>query len=128
LKIFKIILASIILLIISFNGNAITVEEYEKLKDTPNAVKEITMLVGIVGEMGDSMLTMNAKLVSLGRQEIYCQPEKMSMNGYNYVQIMEKEILNQKKIEKKSIFDVQKAPIDMMLLDGLIETFPCPNK
>lgn len=106
----------------SFNANVIMyLDDYEKINKSSKVVLNQEALISLIVEgIGNGILTANMELKS----QIFCPPLDMAINRDNYVRIMDDEILRLK--EKKS--DLSDLPLSIVLLWGLIETFPCPNK
>jgi hypothetical protein len=63
----------------------------------------------------------NTQLDATGHPQIFCVPPKFSLNAENSVNILARK-LEQANRDKAITPD---TPIEMLLLDGLIETFPC---
>lgn len=54
---------------------------------------------------------------------IYCQPRTLSMNGTNYIEILDKMIKNFES--KTTAKELNEFPVAMLLVMGLQEAFPC---
>jgi len=90
-------------------------KDYEKL---PLSEQE-NIKIYIYG-VGIGISWANVKLK--GPQKLYCDPQHLVMNDDNFLSILEREILYQKKV---SPLAYKEFPIEMYLLQGLIRTFPC---
>jgi len=55
---------------------------------------------------------------------IYCQPSKMIMNTGNFVSIIDKEI----ELQKESNENYADVEVGLLLVYGLVRTFPCDKK
>lgn len=71
-----------------------------------------------ISGVGDGYLFANASVKSERKvQSLYCQPSSLSLNGYNYKNILDDEL--------KSGRYSSDTPISVVLLRGLQRTFPC---
>lgn len=88
------------------------VSDYEELK-----VKEPAPTRLYVSGVGEGIFWANTLL---GRVDtpMYCQPERLGLGPANYMDILEKQ-LERREHKTKDV------PIEMVLLEGLMETFPC---
>lgn len=86
---------------------------YEKLKGT----EELQIYISGVGSGLESA---NVYLIINNRAELYCVPNKLSLSANNYLDILDKSMNeNRGKLEK------QECPLKLVLLFGLVKTFPC---
>lgn len=96
-----------------------TVRKYDEMRGTPT-------IKLYLAAAGGALLAANAELTFTKRPVLYCQPNTLTLNFDNYVSIFEKA--REKQI---SLFEFSKdqslldTPVEMVLLSGLIETFPC---
>jgi len=79
--------------------------------------------------VGDGLVWANGFLQGQNHDRLYCQPEKIGLNGDNYDQILESflptmstALKTMKSSTWKSIDDV---PIGFVLVLALIDSFPC---
>lgn len=97
-------------------GNAdVNLKTYESLKDT----QEFKMYISAVGE-GFSWA--NTELTGNGRSPLYCQPPKLGLTFENYLRILKDYIEKNKELVKRL---GDNFPVEVLLLRGLQETFPC---
>jgi hypothetical protein len=61
----------------------------------------------------------NVQLHARGLPPLYCQPDKLGLNADNLLKILD-DYIEQKKDQLKP-----DLPVEMLLLQGLKETFPC---
>lgn len=61
----------------------------------------------------------NSILERRGAQQLYCQPAKLSLGPENYQNILDNEINDTTNLYKPD------TPIELILLLGLVRTFPC---
>jgi len=87
--------------------------QYKKMKGTE-------FVTAYVGAVGFAYVHANAALTHRKQPSLYCQPSKLSLNAANYQDILDKEVK-----EKAHIFNSPDIAIEMILLFGLIRTFPC---
>jgi hypothetical protein len=57
-----------------------------------------------------------------GPQKLYCDPQQLVINADNYLSILEKQILYEKKLMP---LKYKEFPIEMYLIQGLVRVFPC---
>lgn len=67
--------------------------------------------------VGNGFMWANINLKVTGQKRQYCQIESISLNSDNYIDIVKKTIAKN-PTERND-------PIEMVLLSGLIDTFPC---
>ena len=98
----------------------INFEQYVAIKASKNSSDKLAIEYYISG-LGSGYFAANIVLKHEGNALFYCQPEKINLKSVNYMRILEKkaEKLKTTKVEYR------KAPIDMLLLEGLRDTFPC---
>jgi hypothetical protein len=99
-------------------ANAITVEEYEEIKILSVEIAE-TYMHGVIEGIDFANLYIENE-----NCKIYCLPPKLTLNTRNAMDILENKI---DEYRKNKVFgdDLKKAPIELLLLKGLEETFPC---
>lgn len=90
-----------------------------------NAAEQKTMRI-YLGGAGEALATANAKLVENHRQVIYCAPETLTLNVDNLFSIVDDWL--KKMLTGNTQEDLDKLPIVTVLLEGLVDTFPCPQK
>lgn len=120
------VLLAILLLGVS-TVRALTVEDY--LKD-----KEGQTTRAYIRGMGNAFEWANAELEVRHQPPLFCQPGKLGLDTYNYLQILDQTIEDlTKDIKGNSPGDqreylkwLHKADVDYFLLQGLVKTFPCP--
>jgi hypothetical protein len=114
----RLILALCISCLLIDRANAeLLVTEYVKMKSNPEVMTKFKdHLTGIAA--GISL--MNVRDISEGQSPAFCQPETLSLNQGNYVDILDNVIKNYPKMPPD-------FPVSAALLMGLIETFPCPG-
>jgi len=91
---------------------AITVKEYELVKKA-----DLDWTEDYINAVGVGIFWSNAMLWEQEKQRLYCSPSKLSLNAGNYIRILEEEIQNGGYTKE--------SPVEMILLFGLIRTFPC---
>lgn len=106
-----------------FNLNAqFTVKTYREFKDSRNNEIKTGMTSYIAG-MGHAYMVANAHLNSQNNPMLFCQPDKLSLDVDNFVNILDIEIGDESKFLTES--QLQSTPIALLLLRGLEKTFPC---
>jgi hypothetical protein len=110
-----ILIIGITLLVSFFVSTAfaeVPVKDYEKMKSTD-------MMKVYVRGLGNGMVTVN----SLVKHTLFCQPSKLALTLDNLIQILDKEI--ERFEERYGSQATQKFPIEILMLYGLQNTFPC---
>jgi hypothetical protein len=101
-----------VLFLVSLAKAEVQVKDYDRLKDT--AWFKIYM-----NGVGVGFERVNAYLSEVKRAPLYCQPEKMTLTSEDYLNIIQDSIRKNKDTIKFNY------PIEMILLRGLMEKFPC---
>jgi hypothetical protein len=98
-----------------------TVKQYQKEvhssdRDRADAVKMLVMGIG------QGIAWANAA-AEKNNAPLYCQPPNFSLNGNNYIDILDKTI---KTFESKTTAkELNDFPIGMLLMMGIQQSFPC---
>lgn len=78
---------------------------------------------------GGALLAANSALELNHAKKLYCQPNKLTLGPENYISIFEKRLEDNRDFYNKLIEKIgSDLPIEFVLLDGLKETFPCPEE
>jgi hypothetical protein len=103
-----------------------SIDMYEKLKKSET---DRMFLESYISGLGAGYRWFNSHLESQkSHKPLYCQPEMLSLNQHNFISILDNIInKNKEKAEMKKITSGD-TPIEPLLLDGLIETFPCKKE
>ena len=105
---------ALVLLSLSFSSFAMDLATYKKLKKiSPDYAKLYVQGVASGFEWSNT-LNESRKV-----KPLFCSPSKLSLNGDNYFQILEKELAGSSKNAKDT------AQIELILFIGLVKTFPC---
>lgn len=92
---------------------ALDLDEYRKeFSEQSNAINSV-----YIAGVGAGYSWANSMLVAQKQSPFYCQPDKLTLIGANYVNILNKEL----EAGTYSGSD----QVEMVLLFGLIHTFPC---
>lgn len=91
----------------------LTVGQYKKAGRNLEIVK--TYVAGLGS--GYSWANVMLETRSGAQLHLYCPPNKLAINGENYLDILDNHI------KRRSPSD--DVPIELILLQGLMETFPC---
>ena len=102
----------VILLFVSFANAEFAIKDYDNLKDVGWFRTYIT-------GVGVGTTWANTELQSRGQPPLYCLPGKLVLETQNYMRILQGSIEKHKDIIKLD------TPVEMLLLEGLMETFPC---
>lgn len=101
--------------LVSLASADVTLKTYKSTKDTET-------FKSYIAGVGNGFGWANTFLGTKGEPPLYCQPNKLSMTAENYLQILQKFIQENKELTDKLGPD---CFVEMLLLQGLIETFPC---
>jgi hypothetical protein len=93
----------------------VTLERYEQMKN-------LELFKAHIEGVGTGMLWSNVAMKAKTGQGLFCPPPNFALTGATYLQILSEQAV---KVKSKLPADTPLAPI---LLDGLIETFPCEQK
>lgn len=112
----KVLVASFLSLTLVGTANGMTLESFKNQRNTyENRTRVEVYLIGI----GQGFTEANAALNEGGQRALFCPPEGYRLNTKNFVDII-KNRANQLSLAKsEKVADV--------LLDGLIELFPCQS-
>jgi len=91
---------------------------YSNVKRMGGSPTVATYLMGA----GNAYLVANASAALMNRPQLYCQPQTLTLNSLNYLDIFEKELAMSQTEDALNYGD------EMILLFGLQRTFPCPSK
>ena len=96
-------------------ASAIDLQEYQRLRGDK-------VMQTYVAGVGAGYFWSNAYLGTIkSARPLYCQNAGLSLNSANYINILESRI---KALEKQGRKEPN-TPIEIVLLDGLLEAFPC---
>jgi len=112
LAVFSIMLLGFIQLFSPCANADFTLKEYKSMKQTDMFREYIT-------GVGRGIYWANLHLQQTGESPFYCQPLKLSLSGENYLNILDRYVEQNKDKVKPGTF------IELLLLEGLIDTFPC---
>jgi hypothetical protein len=110
----------IILLLISHISRAdYTIAQYQKNMVNPVSKSQMTFYLAGLGAGYGWANTGNKSF--LKQNYLYCEPEKLGLNAYNYLNILDKRI-EKIKVSGKPYLD---NLIEIELLVALMDAFPC---
>lgn len=89
-----------------------------------NAAEQKTIRMYLAGA-GEALATANGKLVERHQPVLYCAPETLPLNIDNLFSIVNDWL--KKMLTGNTQDDLDKLPVVTVLLEGLIDTFPCPR-
>jgi hypothetical protein len=89
---------------------SVTVQEFEKVAETEEFQVHIA---GVAEGFGWA----NTVLDMRKQQRLYCAPAKLALHAANHIDIIRQKI--------KKITYTPDTPVELVLLAGLAETFPC---
>jgi hypothetical protein len=117
LKVKRLSVLMLLLLISSVATAEITVGEFREAK-ARGGVKWSGIELYVNG-VGTGFATANVALESEHKPPLYCQPDKLTLESNNYIEMLEQQIAERKAADKVSI--------NIVLLFALKATFPCPK-
>ena len=102
----------------------ISAKKYLVLKEASNKTPETELLLTTyISGVGSAYTFANAMLESEGQSPLFCVPRKLALNTGNFTVILDNTI------EKLStIADTEDLTVSLLILQGLIATFPCDKK
>jgi hypothetical protein len=107
---------SLFIFLLSMTASAeFSVKEYKQLKE--NDVMK-TYIEGL----GRGFVWANVVMKKETNKSLFCSPEKLALGKDNFIRILDDEI---KRQEIDGFIKTQEASIEMVLLFGLKNTFPC---
>jgi hypothetical protein len=100
----------------------LTVREYRKIMASNNEARKVPIEIFIRG-LGEGM-QWGAYMATRkpGAVELYCLPDKLHLTPQNFMNIIDNEI---REDQKKNPTLLDEQPVALILLFGLMETFPC---
>lgn len=108
----------------------ITVKDYkETYKGKPSDSADQLMFHEYLRGLGDGFSWSSAKLRVSHSRPLYCQPSGFALTVENLANIIDTQL---KKEDPSRLAEgglsLEKMPIALILLQGLIETFPCSDQ
>jgi hypothetical protein len=94
----------------------VSVELYQKLR-SKNELNQGWFIAYING-LGRGFGWMNTELASRGQPRVFCAPEKFGLRAENYIDVLDRQ-LERREGDSSTV-------IELVLLNGLKRTFPCP--
>ena len=105
----------------------ISVKDYQEDISSPNQVKALSMR-SYMGGLARGIFGTNVWFVRFGSgHPMYCAPDKLPLNEDNYLRILDDEIKIVVSLGESQA-EVDALPVVTVLIRGLRNTFPCPNK
>lgn len=105
---------------------ALDVKTYrESIQDGDDIKRAVSEMIYITG-VGEGFTSANAQLSALGREKLYCAPGSQGLALANYRDILDRQIAEEAK--RRTADELNQLNIESLLLQGLIEAFPCAGK
>lgn len=102
-------------------GADLTVKDYQTQVHSRDQMTAATVKMYVMG-IGQGIAWANAAAEKNGAP-IFCQPRNFSINGTNYINILDEMIT---KLESKTTAkELNDYPVGMLLLMGMQQAFPC---
>jgi hypothetical protein len=120
------LLAFLFLLTISFEqvkASDLSVKAYKVMMAGDKNAVDLTRT--FVNGLGSGMEWANAT-ATLKKAPLFCQPAHLALTEENYIDILNAQI--DKRAKVKTAAELENEQIEMLLLFGLEETFPCSAK
>jgi hypothetical protein len=117
---------SLVALVLGLSARAdVTVATYHKALSLGGDLKEVAE--AYVMGAGLALEAANAELRDTRHQPpLFCTPPSLVLNNENYESIIDGWIKGHSRLLPSS--QVEKFPVYIVLMRGLIETFPCPSQ
>jgi len=103
------------LCIVSLADAEISIKDYDE-------VKNAEWFKIYINGVGIGITWANIAVTDKG-QPLYCPPKKLALGAEDYLRIVQDSIEKNKTLKEK----MPTYPIEILLLRGLIEKFPCKN-
>lgn len=78
--------------------------------------------------VGNAFGIANIELEFSGRKSFYCPPDNRSLHATDYIEIIDRKIAAYRKDPRHSTGEIDNLFVEMVLLDGLKENFPCSTE
>ena len=104
---------------------ALDVKTYRESVGQDDAKRAVAEMIYITG-VGEGLTWANVQLNALGRERLYCAPAKPGLSLANYKDILDRHIAEEAK--RRTEEELDQLNIESLLLQGLIEAFPCAGK
>ncbi len=113
-------------------GRQISLKEYRQSRSDPGAQGEMKgeMMKLYVMGLGDALVAANVYGPGSRSRNFFCPPPELALVVNNYMQILDAQIqreIQRDKLRRSGVL-TDDLPISLILLHGLKETFPCPEK
>lgn len=102
-----------------------TVKDYKRDLASDDTRVSGLVKVYVVG-LGEGIFWANVFGEVKNKARLYCPPEKLALDGHNYLDILDGEIKAQSS--RLTAAELEEQPLGDMLVMGLIKTFPCTGK
>jgi len=102
-----------------------TVKDYKRDLASDDTRVSGLMKVYVAG-LGEGIFWANVFGEVKNKGRLYCPPEKLALDGHNYLDILDREIKAQSG--RMTAAALEEETLGDLLVMGLIETFPCTGK
>ncbi len=99
------------------SANAFTVSEYQELKKNS---KDLEILKTYFEGVGSGIFWSNVFIHQKLKEKLWCPPQNIKLNSDHYISIIDGEL--------KSRFRFEDEDIEPILLEGLVNAFPCKGE
>jgi len=102
----------------------VPVKDYRTALSNPDSA---AIVKSYVSGLGNGMVYANEfSQRNKQAQPLFCAPSKLTLTGDNFVNLLDAQIkLSEERNGKEPTMNV---PIGLLLLEGLVDTFPCEKK
>jgi len=107
-----------------------TVKEYQTVM-RGGKQDVIQAFEGVVSGIGAGIMAANAYALLTKKISLFCSPDGLALNGYNYIDILNRTIKQLQEAPgqaRESASRLDEVPLSTILIQGLADTFPCPAK
>lgn len=84
-------------------------------------VKDTEWFKDYINGVGVGLGWANVHLMARKQERLYCVPENLALEASNYLDIIERKMSNKEFVKMLRL----ETPLELILLNGLEETFPC---
>ena len=86
-------------------------------------IKDAAWVKTYINGVGVGYAWSNTLLGHQKRAPLYCEPAKLSIQGSDYLELLDKRIASAVKVGRPF---GENTPVELILLDALVDAYPCP--
>jgi hypothetical protein len=115
-----------VLLAVTSNASAdsLTLGQYRTMQASTSDASKYIVRWYLMG-LGEAFGWANSELTRTHKQPLFCAPGRLALEFENYETILDQEALQDSSIDISGL-KIGDMPVGVLLMHGLIRTFPCP--